>query len=372
MMATIALPAGDMAFSNPEPELSVIVPTLNEAGTVGTLLAALAAQRDVALELLLCDGGSADGTVALVRGRAGDFPFPVTVTETAPGRGRQMNAGAAAARGATLLFLHADSILSDPLALRQGLDHLAAATRGDGRMAGHFRLRFAGDGPSPLAYRFYERKARLHRPGCTHGDQGLLIPREFFAQVGPFDEDLPIMEDVRLAERIAAAGTWVLLPAEIVTSARRFETEGLRERQTLNAILMNFAAIGWQEGVEELVAGYRSQDRSGRLRLGPHLARIAGLTMALTRRERLRLWYRTGGYVRGNAWQIPFFLDVRNALRRGGDNDATPLLSLHDRWFDLLTDNPAGRAAAALMVFLWFRLTLRREMRDCPGIRRIP
>ncbi|ANA41678.1 glycosyl transferase [Geobacter anodireducens] len=361
-----------MAFSNPEPELSVIVPTLNEAGTVGTLLAALAAQRDVALELLLCDGGSADGTVALVRGRAGDFPFPVTVTETAPGRGRQMNAGAAAARGATLLFLHADSILSDPLALRQGLDHLAAATRGDGRMAGHFRLRFAGDGPSPLAYRFYERKARLHRPGCTHGDQGLLIPREFFAQVGPFDEDLPIMEDVRLAERIAAAGTWVLLPAEIVTSARRFETEGLRERQTLNAILMNFAAIGWQEGVEELVAGYRSQDRSGRLRLGPHLARIAGLTMALTRRERLRLWYRTGGYVRGNAWQIPFFLDVRNALRRGGDNDATPLLSLHDRWFDPLTDNPAGRAAAALMVFLWFRLTLRREMRDCPGIRRIP
>lgn len=352
-----------MTFSAPEPELSVIVPTLNEAGTIGRLLDALAAQRMVSLELLLCDGGSTDGTAALVRGRAGDIPFPVTVTESEPGRGRQMNVGAAAARGETLLFLHADSILAAPLALREGLDHLAAAgaRRGDNRVAGHFRLRFAGDGTTTLPYRFYERKAQLHRSGCTHGDQGLLVHREFFGRIGPFDEELPILEDLRIAERIATAGEWVLLPAELVTSARRFEAEGLRARQTLNAILMNFAAIGWQQGVEELVGSYRSQDRAGRLMLGHHLARIAALMAALPLRERLGLWYRTGGYVRGNAWQIPLFLDVRRALSRGGDEDATPLLSLHDRIFDPITDNPAGRAAAALLTLIWFRLTLWRE-----------
>jgi hypothetical protein len=64
-------------------------------------------------------------------------------------------------------------------------------------------------------------------------------------KLGGFDETLELLEDNRFAEAVRKEGGWLLLPAEIVTSARRFETEGLAERQTLNALLMNFAAIGW-------------------------------------------------------------------------------------------------------------------------------
>lgn len=352
-----------MADRSDPPSLSIIIPTLNEALALPRLFAMLAAQRDLSCELVVADGGSGDGTVAAARALTTDAPFPVIIVEAGRGRGRQMNAGAAAARAATLLFLHADCTLPDPGALRAALSALDAAIvrRGDERVAGHFRLRFERSCPSPaLPWLFYERKARLHRHGCIHGDQGLLIRRSFFAEAGPFDEERPILEDAGLAERITARGEWLLLPAEVLTSARRFEVEGLRERQTLNAILMNFAAMGWEAGIAELVAGYRSQDRAERLRLAPILRRIEGLIRRLPPAERLRLWYATGEYVRGNAWQIPFLLDVRRQVRRGAE-EGTPLLNRHDRWFDRLTDHPPGRLAAALLTWLWFRLTLLRE-----------
>ncbi|AJE04906.1 TIGR04283 family arsenosugar biosynthesis glycosyltransferase [Geobacter pickeringii] len=351
------------------PHISVIVPVLNEAPAVAPLLGTLAAQRGVTLELVIADGGSDDGTVAAVRALAAEVPFPVTVVTAGRGRGRQMNAGCRASRSGTLLFLHADCAFPDPRALLTARESLetAIARRGDGRVAGHFRLRFARSDAAPaLPWHFYEWKARLHRAGCTHGDQGLLIRRSFFEEAGPFDESLPILEDVALAARVAAAGEWLLLPGEIVTSARRFEVEGVRERQTVNALLMNFAHIGWSDGVAELVAGYRLQGGAERLHLAPILRRIDGLLRRLPRAERRRLWHATGGYVRGNAWQLPFALDARRHFRAGdppGSGEAT-LLALHDRFFDRLTDNRGGTAAAALLTWLWFRLSLRRERPD--------
>lgn len=352
--------------------LSLIIPTHNEAGGLERLLATLSAQRGVRFELVMADGGSTDRTAERARELAATAPFPVTVIEAERGRGRQMNAGAAAATGDILLFLHADSTFPAPLALRSALDAFAGAVAAGGsdRIAGHFRLRFDRSDPAPsLPYYFYEWKARLHRPGCTHGDQGLLLTRRFFNEIGPFDESYPILEDVRLAQRIAASGRWLLLPAEIVTSARRFETEGLRERQTLNALLMNFAALGWDPFLSALPRLYRSQDRAGRLLLGPALRLIAELLRPLPRRERLRLWRETGRYVRANAWQIPLFLDVRRHFQSGipvGQGE-TPLLHLHDRLFDRLTDNGAGQWATALLVWLWFRLSLLREPLTPPG-----
>ena len=363
---------GVMGYQQDLPELSLIVPTLNEAIGLECLFAMLSAQKEARFELVIADGGSSDGTADRARRLAATVPFAAKVIETERGRGRQMNAGAAVASGDTLLFLHADSTLPDPLALRSALDTFAEtiAAGGSDRIAGHFRLRFerSGAGPS-LPYYFYEWKARLHRPGCTHGDQGFLLTRRFFVETGRFDESYPILEDVRLAQRVAARGRWLLLPAEIVTSARRFETEGLRERQALNALLMNFAAIGWDTFLAELPRLYQSQDRAGRLLLGPVLRFIVGLLRPLRRRERLRLWRETGRYVRANAWQIPLFLDARRHFRQGTPvgQGATPRLNFHDRVFDRLTDNGAGYWATALLVWLWFRMSLLREPFTPPG-----
>lgn len=76
----------------------------------------------------------------------------------------------------------------------------------------------------------------------------------------------------------------------------------------------------------------------------------------LPRAERRRLWYATGSYVRSNAWQIPFFLDLLPG--RVGEGKGGRFLALHDRFPERLIDNGVGNRAATALVWLWFRLTL--------------
>ncbi|MFZ3209287.1 MAG: glycosyl transferase, partial [Geobacteraceae bacterium] len=275
----------------------------------------------------------------------------------------QLNAGAAASRAPTFLFLHADSRFDDPMSLRKGLDCLAAtiASRGHERLAGRFRLRFDRTDPAPsFGYYFYECKARLNRAECIHGDQGFLLRKSFFASVGPFPEALPMLAETRFAEIARENGEWLLLPADIYTSARRFEVEGLRTRQTLNAIIMNFAALDWQPFFQAIPLLYPRHDHSRQLQLTSILRGIAALIRELPLGERLSIWYRTGGYVRANAWQLAFALDAWRGFRRGIPVSAgrTPLLNFYDRWLDCLTDHPPGRLVAAGIVWLWFRYRL--------------
>ncbi len=345
-------------------ELSIIIPVLNEAGALPDLLRNLAQQRNVAVEIIVCDGGSTDGTAELAQRLARDLPFPVLVTASAPGRARQMNHGAALATGETLLFLHADSLFTDKLALRKGLDLIAATIeeKGHDRIAGRFALRFDRRDDTPAwGYYHFECKARLDRKECTHGDQGFLLRRAFFDAVGPFDESLSMLAETSLAEAVRAVGEWLLLPAGIHTSARRFENEGLRERQTINAIITNFAAARWETFFRELPRLYPNQASTGRLDLRPFLRETARLMAALPPRDRLRLWYATGRYVRDNAWQLALARDTRRNFRRGippGEGELTAL-ACYDRYLDRLTDHPPGRLAAALLTWIWLRWNLR-------------
>jgi rSAM/selenodomain-associated transferase 2 len=328
-------------------ELSVIVPILNEAETLPALFAMLSRQERVAFELILCDGGSTDGTAVLAEGLAASSTFACRLIHCEKGRGRQLNAGARAAAAGTLLFLHADSAFPDALALRRGLDTLAAAIarRGDCRAAGRFALRF--DVPPDrygFGYYYYECKARLGRPEGIHGDQGFLLPLTFFDSLGSFDETLALLEDNRFAEAVRREGEWLLLPAEVVTSARRFEAEGLYERQLLNALIMNFAAIGWDDFFRAASGIYCQQDITGSSRLFPFFgpsgparsfrcdASIVVPHRLLRASQRLAARFRPGCEA-----QFRRGLPAGKGRRPAG---------LFDRWYGPLTDHPPGRFAA--------------------------
>lgn len=92
--------------------MSIVIPALNAAGTIGSQLAALAAQEvDGSWEVLVVDNGSVDGTVAVTRSFEQVIPDLRVVHCEQPGTGAARNAGAAAARGDLLLFCDADDVV---------------------------------------------------------------------------------------------------------------------------------------------------------------------------------------------------------------------------------------------------------------------
>ena len=346
------------------PEISIIIPTLNEAESLPLLLADLAQQQEVAFEVVVSDGGSDDSTCTIVKDSFASGNLSGCCVAGPSGRGRQLNLGIGAAKADWLLFLHADSRIGDVLQLRKALDFICEYQQQQtGSMtAGRFSLKFDTRlDESSFCLFYYEAKARLGRPGCIHGDQGMLMTKACLQEAGSFREDLPVMEDTSIAEIIRTSGQWLLLPGVIVTSARRFQIEGVKARQTLNALIMNFLAIGWLDFFLSAPDIYRQQDRTQPLQLLPFFMLIRDLLGKMPIRQRWGIWLATGGYVRSQAWQLGFALDCRKAYQGGYEPSQQTNIWLRwfDRWFEPLTNHCVGRVLTALLVRLWFSWQLR-------------
>jgi len=193
--------------------LSIIVPTLDEAPGIADCLGRLAPFRARGAEVIVADGGSADGTAALAS------PFADRVLVAPRGRAAQMNAGAAAATGDTLLFLHADTRLPEG-ADRHVLEGLAATGRGWGR----FDVAIDGRG-SMLRVVAALMNARSRLTAIATGDQAIFVRRAAFEAAGGFPA-IPLMEDIALTKSLKRLGPPLCLRERAVTSARRWERHG--------------------------------------------------------------------------------------------------------------------------------------------------
>ena len=190
------------------PSLSIIIPALDEARSLGATLDAAQHVRG-SVEVIVVDGGSRDATVEIARSRG------VTVITSERGRGAQMRAGARLARGEALWFLHADT-----LAPADAAERIAAVLRDARVVGGNFHVRFDGDGG---AARFLTRLyPRLRRLGLCYGDSGIFARRDAYERAGGF-RPYPIFEDLDFVRRLRRLGRVAHLPATVVTSSRRFE-----------------------------------------------------------------------------------------------------------------------------------------------------
>lgn len=328
--------------------LSIIIPALNEAETLPLLLADLAKQQNIALEVIIGDGGSSDATQSVAD------TFGARFARARRGRGAQMNAAAAQASGKYFLFLHADSQIDDPLLLSNALHSLAGALCEQDHIAGHFSLKFIRSTKrNSTAYRYAEEKSAFNRINTTSGDQGLLIARDFFKRLGGFDESMPFLEDQRIAEKIRSQGKWITLPGYLKTSARRFEAEGFHRRYILMSMMMGLHSVGVDEFFARAPGVYHLQQDTGRLALSPFF----GLIRRLIRDEwgyagTVLTFYRLGRYIRQNSWQMFFFCDVQ--LRALLGKGRHPFLAFHDRLFAPCTNFKLFDAITGLLCFVWF------------------
>lgn len=194
--------------------LSVVIPALNEATGISAVLHALAPLAARGAQLLVADGGSADGTVALAQAGGAQ------VVHAPRGRAQQMNAGAQQANGDILLFLHADTRLPPDA------DRLISQALANGpHVWGRFDVRIAGQ-PRMLRVIAAFMNWRSRWSGMATGDQALFMTRAAFDAVGEFPVQ-PLMEDIEISKRLLKLSRPACLRARVVTSGRRWETQGV-------------------------------------------------------------------------------------------------------------------------------------------------
>ncbi len=201
--------------------LSVIIPTLNAANSIGPTIAALAEGLSEGLisELIITDGGSTDAIATI----ADDIG--ATFLKAPKGRGPQLATGAEAAKGAWFLFLHADTLLPPgwPTAIR-------AHTQNHPDSAAWFNLAFDDQSlPARLTAAWANLRSRLFR--LPYGDQALLIPRALYKSTGGYP-DIPVMEDVALARALKSRQR--PLGLTVTTSAEKYRKNGWFTQGTRN------------------------------------------------------------------------------------------------------------------------------------------
>lgn len=219
--------------------VTVVIPTLNAAGSLPACLEALmeGVHSGLIRDLIVSDAGSTDQTLRIAE------DVGALVLKGEPSRGGQLRRGCAQADGEWLLILHADTVL------QQGWAESVSAHLPSNAPAA-FRLAFRARGFAPTWVAGWANlRSRLF--GLPYGDQGLLVPRDVYLAAGGYP-DQPLMEDVAL---VRALPRIAILESRAFTSAERYEQAGWTRRGMRNlwTLLRYFLGVDPQV----LARGYR-------------------------------------------------------------------------------------------------------------------
>ena len=191
-------------------KISIIIPTINEANNLPLLLSDLSILKEEC-EILIVDCGSKDKTIDVAN------IYGAKVYESKErNRGLQLNIGAKNSKGDWLMFLHADSRLTD-----DWLTKIKSVSKGDKNYIYYFKFKI---NDKKLIYRVLEilvnfRSQYFKQP---YGDQGLVIHRSIYFKNNGF-RNIPLMEDVDFLRRLNKKNDLKQLNLPIFTSSRKWE-----------------------------------------------------------------------------------------------------------------------------------------------------
>ncbi|MFK7899208.1 MAG: TIGR04283 family arsenosugar biosynthesis glycosyltransferase [Cyclobacteriaceae bacterium] len=203
--------------------ISIIIPTLNEASTIGSLLAYLNERCVEQPEIIIVDGGSTDDTLQIIEA------YDIQLVQSAVSRRSvQLNIGAEHASHDILYFLHADSFPP------KRFDSIIREAVEGGIEVGCFRLQFDD------FHWFLRLSAWFTRFSCSFlrgGDQSLFITKKCFQQYEGYTNTLLVMEDIEIIRRVRAHTPFKVLSQSVVTSARKYKRNGVFRLQFIFFII---------------------------------------------------------------------------------------------------------------------------------------
>lgn len=218
--------------------ISIIIPILNEADTIGNLLSYLQqnSTEELISEIIVVDGGSNDGSLDIVStfvsGRAQSRPIKnistsleetqIICISSKKGRAKQMNVGAKQASGNILYFLHADSIPP------KDFDQAIIDEIKKGNQAGCFKMEFNSH---HWWLKITGWLTQFNWRVCRGGDQSLFITKKLFQKIGGFNESYMVYEDNILINALYNRNQFVVINKTLKTSARLYQKHGIWKLQ---------------------------------------------------------------------------------------------------------------------------------------------
>jgi len=230
--------------------ISFIVPAYNEEALIGRTLEALnRAARSIGepYEIVVADDASSDRTAAIAPTH-GARVVRVSRRQIAATR----NAGARATTGDKLIFVDADTVVTNEVvraaieAMHQGAAGGGCAVSFDGQLPRYAELAF------PMMVRLF--RATGFACGCF-----LFCTRRAFDAAGGFDETLFASEEITMSRALKRQGRFVVLRESVTSSGRKLRMySGTEVLRLFGGILLGGPkALRKRDGLEVWYGGRR-------------------------------------------------------------------------------------------------------------------
>jgi glycosyltransferase involved in cell wall biosynthesis len=201
-------------------KISVIIPTLNEEGYIGSLLHELHEQTVKPYEIIVVDGGSTDKTTKIVS----SFNDTLLI-RSKKSVASQRNIGAKTARGDILVFLDADDRVKKNFVYNVTSYFITEKID----IACSQYVPYTSSLKIKVLFSYYNMLFWLFQKICPSGAGACIMIRyEVFNQGYGFDEKLKSFEDLEMIRRYGSKYRFGIASFDVGFSDRRFRKEGTR------------------------------------------------------------------------------------------------------------------------------------------------
>ena len=213
--------------------ISIVIPVYHEIKIIRKVIEHVKMRFSGAIyEIIVVDGDKQGSTINSINDPS------VICLISKKGRSNQMNLGAAKAKYNILFFIHADSLLP-----KKSFQLITKTLTQSDIKAGAFDLSISTQN---IFLKFIEKMASIRSriTKIPYGDQGLFIQKKIFNEIGGFS-NIPIMEDIDIMLKLKKRKYKILiLNKPIITSDRRWETQGVLYCSFRNIILSSLFYLG--------------------------------------------------------------------------------------------------------------------------------
>ena len=211
-----------------KPRVSVIIPVYNQGQYLGEAIESVAGQTAKPFEIIVVDDGCTDNSAEIARG----FESVIVTRQSRQGTASARNRGAGMANGDYLAYLDADDYWCVNK-LEVQLECLTADADLD-MVFGGVRQFISPELPEPVK----QSKKILIEEMVGICASTMLVKRDSFTRVGPFDTSFVRCEFIDWYARARSLGLKESRPEEVVCFRRIHQSnQGTRERESRNEYL---------------------------------------------------------------------------------------------------------------------------------------